>query len=88
MPRLESSRYSTNALFHAGYIREISSALKQKAYKNDDFEATKNLSYDKGKLFLITKNDAFLSDLQERIAEKPTHLQSFQVFLAFCESVQ
>ncbi len=88
MPLLESSRYSTNALFHAGYIREISSALKQKAYRNNDFDATKNLSYDKGKPFLITKNDAFLSDLQTRITAQPTHLKTFQAFLAFCESVQ
>ncbi|MEY4925672.1 MAG: hypothetical protein RI894_108 [Bacteroidota bacterium] len=34
------------------------------------------------------KNDAFLSNLQQRIATQPTHLGTFQAFLAFCESVK
>jgi hypothetical protein len=88
MTLLASSRYSTNAQFHEGYLREISDVLKQKAYRNADFDTIKNLSYSKSKPRLITKNDAFLSDLQQRIATQPTHLHTFQAFLAFCESVK
>lgn len=87
MPLLESSRYSTNALFHEGYLREICAVLKER-HRNSGFYGVSQIFYRKEKPNFITQNAHFLHHLQTRIAEKPLHLQSFQRFLAFCESVQ
>ncbi len=87
MPLLETTNYNTKAQFHERYFREIIEVLKTRC-RNKDFYGVKNISYSKGKPHIITKNIHFLYHLQERLRVQPTHLQTFKIFSAFCESLK
>ena len=87
MPLLATTNYSTTALFHEGYLREIANVLKER-YRNSDFYGVKHIFYRKEKPNFIIHNNHFLHHLQERIATNPTHLQTFQAFLAFCNQIK
>jgi hypothetical protein len=87
MPLLHTTNYSTNALFHEGYLRTVCEVLRER-YRKRKFWGVQAISYSKAKPNLIIQNDHFLYHLQQRIATQPTHLHTFQAFLAFCESVK
>lgn len=65
--------FTTNAQFHLSYLKEI---FKER-----------NLSYSKVNPGHVLDR-AYLEQLVDRIINNPTHLNSFQVFLSFCQEVK
>ena len=66
--------YSTKALFHEGYLREI--------FK----ERLNGIAYHKSKPKEVQRQ-IYLEQILSRIKESPSHLLSFQEFIAFCEKL-
>lgn len=66
--------YSTKALFHEGYLREV--------FK----ERLKGISYQKSRPKEVQKHQ-YLEQIIARTKEFPSHLNTFQEFISFCESL-
>lgn len=67
--------YSTKALFHEGYLREL--------FK----ERLNGIAYHKNRPKLV-QEATFLHQLEMRIKANPKHLQSFQELIHFCEKIR
>lgn len=77
--------YSTKALFHEGYLREIFKEHNQKRTTRSN-PPKRHLIYRKSNPQEV-KDPHFLEQIENRVLHSPTHLLSFQNFISFCRSI-